>query len=68
MKKKCKATDEETYGNMADKMELIANNLSEIKSIAKIIIILTLEFDYEMLPLAEILNNKIDSTINIMNE
>ena len=53
---------------MADKMELIANNLSKIKSIAKTIIILTLEFDYEILPLAEILNNKIDSTMKIMNK
>lgn len=68
MKKKCIAINEEVCNNMADKMELIANNLSKIKSIAKTIIILTLEFDYEILPLAEILNNKIDSTMKIMNK
>ena len=61
MKKKCKAMDKETCSN-------ILNKLLEIKSIAKTIIILSIEFDYGLLPLAEILNNKIDDAAKIINE
>ena len=60
--------NKEDYNKMANKLIKIEDKFLEIKKIAKTIDIWTKEHDYELIPMMNMLNNKIKSLSQIIKE
>ena len=60
--------NKEDYNKMANKLIKIEDKFLEIKNIAKTIDIWTKEHDYELIPMMNMLNNKIKCLSQIIKE